>query len=132
MTQRRTAAIAALSLAFTALAGCSADGDSKGATVELLNVSYDPTRELYTAINPNFAAKWKAETGQTVRITMSHGGSGKQARAVIDGLDADVATLALAYDVAEIAARSDALTPPWQTRPPHTSAPSPPTTPLLV
>src|SRR3546814_4463728 len=91
MTQRRNAAIAALSLAFTALAGCSADGDSKGATVELLNVSYDPTRELYTAINPKFAAKWKAETGQTVRITMSHGGSGKQARAVIDGLDADVA-----------------------------------------
>src|SRR3546814_3193389 len=73
-----------------------------------------PTRELYTAINPKFAAKWKAETGQTVRITMSHGGSGKQARAVIDGLDADVATLALAYDVDEIAARSDALTTPWQ------------------
>src|SRR3546814_10919509 len=98
MTQRRTAAIAALSLAFTALAGCSADGDSKGATVELLNVSYDPTCELYTAINPKFAAKWKAETGQTVRITMSYGGSGKKARAVIDGLDADVATLELAYD----------------------------------
>jgi len=123
MTQRRNAAIAALSLAFTVLAGCSADGDSKGATVELLNVSYDPTRELYAAINPKFAAKWKAETGQTVRITMSHGGSGKQARAVIDGLDADVATLALAYDVDEIAARSDALTTPWQTRLANNSAP---------
>src|SRR3546814_3543674 len=61
MTQRRNAAIAALSLAFTALAGCSADGDSKGATVELLNVSYDPTRELYTAINPKFAAKRSEE-----------------------------------------------------------------------
>src|SRR3546814_20324309 len=82
-----------------------------------------PTRELYTAINPKFAAKWKAETGQTVRITMSHGGSGKQARAVIDGLDADVATLALAYDVDEIAARSDALTTPWQTRLANNSAP---------
>src|SRR3546814_11449809 len=71
MTQRRNAAIAALSLAFTALAGCSADGDSKGATVELLNVSYDTTSELYTALNPNFPAKWKSETGQTVSMTRS-------------------------------------------------------------
>jgi len=123
MIQRRNAAIAALSLAFAALVGCSGSGDSKGSTVELLNVSYDPTRELYAAINPKFAARWKAETGQTVRITMSHGGSGKQARAVIDGLDADVATLALAYDVDEIAARSDALTAPWQTRLANNSAP---------
>src|SRR3546814_13178521 len=121
MTQRRNAAIAALSLAFTALAGCSADGDSKGATVELLNVSYDLTRELYTAINPKLVAKWKAEKGQTVRITMSHGGAGKLARACIDGLEADAATIALAYDVDEFAARSAALTNPRPTSlPTHT------------
>lgn len=116
--------IAALSVALGLLANCSGGGDKgKGDTVELLNVSYDPTRELYAAINPKFAAKWKEETGQTVKITMSHGGSGKQARAVIDGLDADVATLALAYDIDEIAARSDALSTPWQTRLANNSAP---------
>src|SRR3546814_8650233 len=104
-------------VAATGLASCSSGSDDGGGAVqkaELLNVSYDPTRELYAEINPKFAAKWKAETGQDVKITMSHGGAGKQARAVIDGLDADVATLALAYDVDEIAARSDALTTPWQ------------------
>jgi sulfate transport system substrate-binding protein len=111
------------------LAACSNEPDAKdddGAaakSVELLNVSYDPTRELYEAINPKFAASWKAATGQDVKINMSHGGSGKQARAVIDGLDADVATLALGYDTDEIAARSKALTPGWQTRLPHNSAP---------
>src|SRR5262249_10117587 len=70
---------------------------------KLLNVSYDPTRELYAAVNDAFAAKWKAETGNTLEIKQSHGGSGKQARAVIDGLEADVVTLALAYDIDAIA-----------------------------
>ncbi len=125
---RRLFVIAGLSSAVL-LAACSrqsANDQSKAGTaaqVQLLNVSYDPTRELYEAINPKFAAKWKAETGQDVKINMSHGGSGKQARAVIDGLDADVATLALAYDVDSIAAKSKALTPGWQVRLPHNSAP---------
>src|SRR5262249_37806498 len=66
---------------------------------QLLNVSYDPTRELYAAVNAAFAAKWKAETGNEVEIKQSHGGSGKQARAVIDGLEADIVTLALGYDI---------------------------------
>ena len=93
------------------------------AQVQLLNVSYDPTRELYEAINAKFAAKWKADTGQDLKVNMSHGGSGKQARAVIDGLDADVVTLALAYDIDEIAQKSKALAPDWQARLPHNSAP---------
>ncbi len=93
------------------------------AAVELLNVSYDPTRELYEEINPLFAADWKAKTGQDVTINMSHGGAGKQARAVIDGLDADVVTLALAYDIDEIAAQTDALSGGWQKRLPNNSSP---------
>ncbi len=75
----------------------------------LLNVSYDPTREFYKAINAAFAKQWKEKTGETVTINASHGGSGKQARAVIDGLEADVVTLALAYDIDEIAARGQRL-----------------------
>ena len=71
--------------------------------VTLLNVSYDPTRELYVDFNKAFAAHWKAKTGDTVTVKQSHGGSGKQARSVIDGLEADVVTLALAYDVDELA-----------------------------
>lgn len=111
-----------------AIAGCSAPSsdDSNGSaakSIELLNVSYDPTRELYEAINPMFAKSWKAATGQDVTINMSHGGSGKQARAVIDGLDGDVATLALAYDIDEIAAQSDALTKGWQSALAQNSAP---------
>jgi sulfate transport system substrate-binding protein len=111
------------------LAACSGspagDGNSGGAPaqVRLLNVSYDPTRELYGAINPKFAARWKAETGQVVKIDMSHGGSGKQARAIIDGLDADVATLALAYDIDSIAAKSKALSAGWPAKLAHNSAP---------
>jgi sulfate transport system substrate-binding protein len=89
----------------------------------LLNVSYDPTRELYTAINASFAADYKAKTGDRVKINQSHGGSGKQARAVIDGLDADVVTLALAYDIDEIATRAKALPADWQKRLPHNSTP---------
>lgn len=111
------------------LAACSqapgSDASGKGAStaVELLNVSYDPTRELYEEINPLFAADWKAKTGQDVTINMSHGGAGKQARAVIDGLDADVVTLALAYDIDEIAAKTDALSEGWQSRLPNNSSP---------
>jgi len=132
MTIRRSwRSVATAAMAALALAGCSNKqaGDNAGnansgsASVQLLNVSYDPTRELYEAINPKFAAQWKAETGQGVTINMSHGGSGKQARAVIDGLDADVATLALGYDIDEIAQKSKSLTPGWQARLPHNSAP---------
>lgn len=91
--------------------------------VTLLNVSYDPTRELYQAVNTAFAADWKAKTGDTVTINQSHGGSGKQARSVIDGLDADIVTLALAYDIDEIATRAKLLPQNWQTRLPHNSSP---------
>ena len=91
--------------------------------ITLLNVSYDPTRELYAAINPAFAAAWKAQTAQEVTINQSHGGSGKQARAVIDGIAADVVTLALAYDLDAIANKSGLLPKDWRTRLPHNSTP---------
>ncbi len=91
--------------------------------VTLLNVSYDPTRELYVAINAAFSADYKAKTGDTVTINQSHGGSGKQARSVIDGLDADVVTLALAYDIDEIAERAKLFPLEWQKRLPHNSTP---------
>jgi sulfate transport system substrate-binding protein len=93
------------------------------AQVTLLNVSYDPTRELYQDINREFARQWQEKTGQAITIRQSHGGSGKQARAVIDGLPADIVTLALAYDVDEIAARSGQLAADWQKRFPDNSAP---------
>jgi sulfate transport system substrate-binding protein len=89
---------------------------------ELLNVSYDPTRELYQDVNAAFAAQWKAKTGKNVTIQQSHGGSGKQARAIIDGLEADVVTLALAYDIDAVAA-SGLLAKDWQQRLPSNSAP---------
>jgi sulfate/thiosulfate-binding protein len=89
---------------------------------EILNVSYDPTRELYQEVNAAFAAQWKAKTGKAVTIQQSHGGSGKQARAVIDGLEADVVTLALAYDVDAIA-QSGLMASGWQKRMPHNSCP---------
>ena len=91
--------------------------------VKLLNVSYDPTRELYQAINPAFAAQWKARTGQTVSIAQSHGGSGKQARSVIDGLPADVVTLALAHDIDALATQRHLLPADWQKRLPGNSSP---------
>jgi len=91
--------------------------------VTLLNVSYDPTRELFQDVNAAFARAWQARTGQVVTVNQSHGGSGKQARAVIDGLEADVVTLALAYDVDAIARNGGALKPNWQSRLPHKSAP---------
>lgn len=89
----------------------------------LLNVSYDPTRELYKQINPAFAADWKARTGETVEIQTSHGGSGAQARAVIDGLAADVVTLALAADIDAIASKSGKIAADWQKRRPNNAAP---------
>jgi sulfate/thiosulfate transport system substrate-binding protein len=93
------------------------------ADIQLLNVSYDPTRELYQQYNPEFVKYWKQKTGDTVTIKQSHGGSGKQARAVIDGLDADVVTLALAYDVDAIAKTSGKLQADWQKKLPHRSSP---------
>jgi len=88
-----------------------------------LNVSYDPTRELYKAINPAFAADWKAKTGETIEIQASHGGSGAQARAVIEGLNADVVTLALAADIDAIVTKSGKIPPDWQKRRPNNSSP---------
>jgi sulfate adenylyltransferase subunit 1/sulfate transport system substrate-binding protein len=89
----------------------------------LLNVSYDPTRELYKQINPAFAAAWKAQTGESVDVQASHGGSGAQARAVIDGLGADVVTLALAADIDAIASKSGKIPADWQKRLPNNSSP---------
>jgi sulfate/thiosulfate-binding protein len=94
----------------------------QAAEVSLLNVSYDPTRELYQEVNTAFAKQWKAKTGDDVRVKQSHGGSGKQARSVIDGLEADVVTLALGYDIDAIAERK-ILGADWQKRLPHNSAP---------
>jgi sulfate transport system substrate-binding protein len=105
-----------VALALMAFAGASAPAQ------EILNVSYDPTRELYQEVNAVFAAQWKAKTGKAVTIQQSHGGSGKQARAVIDGLAADVVTLALAYDVDAIA-QQGLIAPGWQKRLPQNSCP---------
>ncbi len=106
---------AALLLAVVATPAFSAD-------VSLLNVSYDPTRELYQDFNKAFAAQWKSKSGDDLKVKQSHGGSGKQARGVIDGLGADVVTLALAYDIDEIANRG-LIAKDWQKRLPHHSAP---------
>jgi sulfate/thiosulfate transport system substrate-binding protein len=116
MSTRRTALLAALSLTIVCTGALA-----QSAT--LLNVSYDPTRELYQDVNKAFAAQWKARTGASVSVRQSHGGSGKQARSVIDGLDADVVTLALAYDIDEIAQKAKLLPADWQKRLPHNSAP---------
>lgn len=115
MKKFRITIIAALLVA----AGTSAFANS----VKLLNVSYDPTRELYEDYNKAFAAYWKTKTGDDVQIQQSHGGSGKQARAVIDGLGADVVTLALAYDVDAIAERGRLLPADWIKKLPNNSAP---------
>jgi sulfate transport system substrate-binding protein len=93
------------------------------ADTSLLNVSYDPTRELYAEIDATFATAWKRQTGETVTVRTSNGGSGAQARAVIDGLEADVVTLALASDIDAIAARTKLIAPDWQKRLPDNSAP---------
>ncbi|MBK9949597.1 MAG: sulfate ABC transporter substrate-binding protein [Nitrospira sp.] len=91
--------------------------------VTLLNVSYDPTREFYQEFNVAFAKHWQKEKGRTIAVKQSHGGSGKQARAVIDGLDADVVTLALAYDIDAISEKAKVIPRNWQSRLPHNSAP---------
>jgi sulfate/thiosulfate-binding protein len=118
-------------LALMAGAGVAvAQGSPKPVT--LLNVSYDPTRELYEDFNQQFATYWKGKTGQEVTIRQSHGGSGKQARSVIDGLEADVVTLALAYDIDQIAEKGGLLPANWQSRLPNNSSPYTSTIVLLV
>jgi len=114
-----------ISALFVPLASWAAD-------IALLNVSYDPTRELYVDYNKAFASYWKAKTGDTVTIKQSHGGSGKQARAVIDGLPADVVTLALSYDIDEISAKAKLIPKDWQKRLTHNSSPYSSTIVLLV
>jgi len=119
-------ALAVISLAMISLAAVTGGGvvsRAAPAEVTLLNVSYDPTRELYQDYNAAFARHWKAETGLTVTINQSHGGSGKQARSVIDGLDADVVTLGLAGDIDAIAEHGGAVGKDWQTRLPDNSTP---------
>ena len=93
------------------------------ADVSILNASYDPTREFYQEYNEAFAKYWKAKTGDNVKVQASHGGSGKQARAVIDGLEADVATLALSYDVDQLYEKGRLIPPDWQKRLNHNSSP---------
>ena len=105
------------------LALLAASAAASARDVELLNVSYDPTREFYAEVNQSFAAQWKQQTGETLKIRASHGGSGKQARSVIDGLEADVVTLALAADIDAIANNAKLLPANWQGRLPHNSAP---------
>src|ERR1700692_1571098 len=91
-------------------------GAAHAKEIKLLNVSYDPTRELYTEYNAAFAKYWKAKTGDDVVVSQSHGGSGKQAQSVINGLEADVVTLALGYDIDAIAQQSKLLPADWQSR----------------
>ena len=124
------AALAAAALT-VAGAGCAGDDRGGGNSVTILNVSYDPTRELYAEIDTAFAAAWKTQTGQKVTIDQSHGGSGKQARAVIDGLEADVVTLALAHDVEQISSRG-LIAPGWQERLPQRATPYTSTVVFLV
>ena len=119
-------------LVATALVAVSGLAAAQIAPVTLLNVSYDPTRELYTEFNAAFAKHWKAQTGQEVSIKQSHGGSGKQARSVIDGIDADVVTLALAGDVDALYKNAALIPQDWQKRLPHNSAPYTSTIVLVV
>jgi sulfate transport system substrate-binding protein len=120
MAKTPTLFVTAALLLAAALVSCS---DGPASEVTLLNVSYDPTRELYEDINVAFAAEWKKSHGQSVRISQSHGGSGRQARAVIDGLPADVVTLALAGDIDAIAEQGKLLPLNWEERLPDNSAP---------
>src|ERR1700730_3418077 len=130
---RSAAAALALCALAVLLASCQGRSESANATrVTLLNVSYDPTRELYVDFNAAFARYWKAKTGQDVRVDQSHGGSGKQARSVIDGLAADVVTLALAADIDAIATAAKLLPQNSQTLLPHDSSPYPSTIVLLL
>ncbi len=121
----RFAKTAAAALAFALVAGCSSGPSKPGSAepVTIRNVSYDPTRELYQDYNAAFAKHWKSMGGADVTVEMSHGGSGKQARSVIDGLKADVVTLGLAYDIDAIAEKSQLLPANWQSRLPNNSTP---------
>ena len=116
----------------TALVAVSGLAAAQPAPVTLLNVSYDPTRELYSEFNTAFAKHWKAQTGQDVTIKQSHGGSGKQARSVIDGIDADVVTLALAGDIDALHKNGGLIPQDWQKRLPHNSSPYTSTIVLVV
>ncbi len=131
---RRLLAVVMVVCGMAAMGGCgsqhsqshgtdSAVGDELTRDVTLLNVSYDPTREFYGEFNAAFSAHWKEKTQQRVTIEQSHGGAGKQARAVIDGLKADVVTLALSYDIDQIAERTQLFPSAWQSRLPNNSSP---------
>jgi len=118
-----TAALTLSSL--TLLDSCSSKTEATGgpSALHLLNVSYDPTRELYQEFNKAFAYNWKQKTGQTLTVEQSHGGSGKQARSVIDGLQADVVTLGVASDIDAIVTNGHAINPDWETRLPNSATP---------
>ena len=120
-----------LKLSASALLGLSASA-AMAQQVQLLNVSYDPTRELYVEFNKAFAKHWKGKTGQDVGVKQSHGGSGKQARSVIDGLEADVVTLALAGDTDALVKNGGWIKPDWQKRLPHNASPYTSTIVLVV
>lgn len=127
--------ILAIAIAAAALSGCSSkttEATSGAAPIHLLNVSYDPTRELYQEFNKAFADDWKRKTGQTVTIEQSHGGSGKQARSVIDGLQADVVTLGVASDIDAIVQNAHVINPGWETRLPNGATPYTSTVVFLV
>ena len=128
-TRRRFSTSLIATAALTAASGITL---AQPAPVSLLNVSYDPTRELYVEFNAAFAKAWKARTGQDVTIQQSHGGSGKQARSIIDGLDADVATLALAGDTDALHTNGGRIPRDWQKRLPHNSTPYTSTIVLVV
>src|SRR6184192_4344688 len=112
-----------VSIAIAFIVALTIQGVAQSSPVTLLNVSYDPTRELYQDYNVALAKYWQGKTGQTVTIQQSHGGSSKQARAVIDGLEADVVTLALAYDIDAISEKANLLPKSWQSRLPNNSSP---------
>jgi sulfate/thiosulfate-binding protein len=132
MPIRRNVFHLALAAAVAAAGTASLPALAQPAPVTLLNVSYDPTRELYVEFNQAFARHWKATTGQEVSIKQSHGGSGKQARSIIDGLEADVATLALAGDTDALVKNGGWLAPDWQKKLPHNASPYTSTIVLVV
>ncbi len=132
MFSRKLKLTQALGTVAVALAVALGGSAARAAQITLLNVSYDPTRELYEAVNAQFARDWKAKTGDDVTVEQSHGGSGKQARAVIDGLDGDVVTLGLAGDIDAIADKAGLLPSNWQSRLPDNSCPYTSTIVLLV
>lgn len=121
-----------INIVFAAVLVVLAAGEVRAADIKLLNVSYDPTRELYKDYNSAFAKYWKAKTGDDVSISQSHGGSGKQARSVLEGLEADVVTLALAYDVDQLYQKRKLIPENWQSLLPNNSSPYTSTIVLLV